>query len=121
MDAVELWDVEAPTFSGQLATYGGANLTREPPWRFLVLISVRAWINPRAKNAAGEIRSIEKSVDLIGNWTHTLHNYYLLMVIDAQADAGIIPLFGPWQLPSTTFLIYYSVISYDSALFSLSF
>jgi hypothetical protein len=38
-----------------------------PPGRFLVLISVRVWINSRTISAAGRIRSIEKCNDLIGN------------------------------------------------------
>jgi hypothetical protein len=36
-----------------------------PPWRFLVLISVRGWVDLRAIVAAGRIRSIEKSNDFI--------------------------------------------------------
>jgi hypothetical protein len=41
------------------------------PGRFLVLISVRVWVDPK-DSAAGRIRSIEKSVGLIGDRTHDL-------------------------------------------------
>jgi hypothetical protein len=37
------------------------------PGRFLVLISVRGWVDPEGHSAAGRIRSIEKSNDFIGN------------------------------------------------------
>jgi hypothetical protein len=43
-----------------------------PPGRFLVLISVRGWVDPQVHNAAGRIRSIEKSNDLIRNRTRDL-------------------------------------------------
>jgi hypothetical protein len=43
-----------------------------PPGRFLVLISVRGWVDLRAHSAAGRIRSLEKSNDLFGNGTRNL-------------------------------------------------
>jgi hypothetical protein len=43
-----------------------------PPRSFLVLISVRGWVDPQGHNAAGRIRSIEKSSDFIGIWTRDL-------------------------------------------------
>jgi hypothetical protein len=38
-----------------------------PPGRFLVLISVKRLSRPQGHRAAGKIRSIEKSNELIGN------------------------------------------------------
>jgi hypothetical protein len=43
-----------------------------PPGRFLVLISVKRLIRLQAHSAAGRIRSIEKSNDLIGDRTRYL-------------------------------------------------
>jgi hypothetical protein len=43
-----------------------------PPGRFLVLISVRGWLDPMCHSAARRIRSIEKFSDLTGNQTHDL-------------------------------------------------
>jgi hypothetical protein len=44
-----------------------------PPGRFLVLISVRGWVDrPQGYSVVGSIRSIEKSNDVIGNRTCNL-------------------------------------------------
>jgi hypothetical protein len=43
-----------------------------PPGRFLVLISVKSLSRPQDHNAAGRIRSVEKSSDLIGNRTRDI-------------------------------------------------
>jgi hypothetical protein len=40
-----------------------------PPWRFLVPVSVKRLSRSQAPNAAGRIRSIEKSNELVGNRT----------------------------------------------------
>jgi hypothetical protein len=42
------------------------------PGRFLIFISVRNWVDPQGHSAAGRIRSIEKSSDLIGEWNPRL-------------------------------------------------
>jgi hypothetical protein len=42
-----------------------------PPERFLVLISVRAWVHPRAIVRLEELMLIEKSSDLVGIRTRT--------------------------------------------------
>jgi hypothetical protein len=42
------------------------------PRRFLVLISVKRLSRPQGHSAAGRIRSVEKSNDLIGNQTRDL-------------------------------------------------
>jgi hypothetical protein len=39
---------------------------------FLVLISVRGWIDPRGHSAVGRIMSMKNSNDTIGNWSHGL-------------------------------------------------
>jgi hypothetical protein len=60
--------------SRQSAHEGGkvVSLTHRPPLpqeRFLVLISVRGWVDPRAHNATGRIKSLKNSSDSIGNRT----------------------------------------------------
>jgi hypothetical protein len=68
-----------------------------PPGIFLVLISVRGWFDPQGHSAAGRIRSVEKSSELIGNRTCDL------------LACSIVP--QPTMLPhapiiSTAFLFY---------------
>jgi hypothetical protein len=73
-----------PHFLDNLLTDGGevVSLKRRPPLpseRFLILISV-SLIDPQAHSAAGRIRSIEKSNDLIGYRTHDLRLEYKFLV-----------------------------------------
>jgi hypothetical protein len=71
-----LCDVQAPHF---IDTYGGEavslthrpSFTLYPPGRFPVLISVKGSVTP-GHSAAGRIRSIEESSNLIGNRTRDL-------------------------------------------------
>jgi hypothetical protein len=73
-----LWDVEAPTFSRQSAhrwrwgcqPYAPAALY--PPGRFLILISVRGWVDPRAIVRMKRLGQLKKSNDLICNRTRDL-------------------------------------------------
>jgi hypothetical protein len=75
---IGLRDVEAPTFSRKSAHRWRKGC--QPyvlaafytPGRFLALISVRGWVDPRGHGAAGRIRLIEKSNDFIGIRTRDL-------------------------------------------------
>jgi hypothetical protein len=75
---IVLQEVDDPIFSRQSVyrwrwgyqPYGPAALY--PPERFLVLLSVKRPSRLQGQNAAGRIRSNEKSSDFIGNGTHDL-------------------------------------------------
>jgi hypothetical protein len=75
---VELRDVEVPIFSRRSACgwrwgcqpYALAALYPTLPWRFLVVISVRGWVDPRAKVRPEGLGKSKNSSDFIGNQTH---------------------------------------------------
>jgi hypothetical protein len=71
-----LWDVEVPTFSRKSA-HGGEVVSlkdRPPPpaGRFLVLIFIRGWMDPRAVVRLEGLGQLKKLNDLIGNRTREL-------------------------------------------------
>jgi hypothetical protein len=73
---IELWDVEATTFSlDSRLTVGNkaVSLTRRrpppPPWRFLVLVYFRGWVDLRAIVRLEELGKLKKKIHLIGTRT----------------------------------------------------
>jgi hypothetical protein len=81
-----LWDAEAPTFcldnrltdGGELLSLTCRPVAIFPPAKFLVVISVRGWVDPRAIELAGTMMSVEKSHNIIGNRTRDLPAYSIV-------------------------------------------
>jgi hypothetical protein len=60
------WKIASQMAVGFPALLNGRSL---PPGRFLVLISVRGWVNPRAILCIQGLGQLKSSSDLNGNWT----------------------------------------------------
>ena len=58
---------------------------------FLVLISVRGWVDPQGHSAAGRIMSMKKSNDTIGNQTHDL------LACSAVPQPTVLPRAHRWK------------------------
>ena len=65
---------------------------------FLVLISVRVWVNPQGHSAAGTITSMKNSSDTIGNRTRDFPAYSAVLQTTARRTGWLVWLVGPWGI-----------------------